>query len=281
VVLGVDAPSVRVLRLLPMPRGPVAVAVDARDRRAIVWSPLARAVTLVALDGDPRRLTSTTLERTTTPPSAEVLRGRALFHATFDSRVSSDGRACASCHTDGRDDGLTWSSPGGPMQTPMLSSRLPETAPYGWDGTARDLEQHLRHTTARLGGTGLSKQDVSDIAAYLASLPLPGGAPHDPAVLARGETVFRSEGAECSSCHSGVASTDGDTHVVTERSAARSTRGFDTPSLRAVARSAPYFHDGRYATLEELLSGSDGAMGHTSQLEPQDRAALIAYLESL
>ena len=44
---------------------------------------------------------------------------------------------------------------------------------------------------------------------------------------------------------------------------------------------APYFHDGRYATLSDVLSGSDGTMGHTSQLTPDDRLALEAYLRRL
>jgi mono/diheme cytochrome c family protein len=281
VVLGVEARTLRLVQRIPVPRGPVAVAVDGPGRRAIVWSPLARSVTLVPLEGDARRVTSTNIERVTPAPSEEVLRGRALFHATFDARISSDGRACASCHPDGRDDGLTWSSPGGPMQTPMLVGRLDGTAPYGWDGAAADLVHHLRHTTSRLGGSGLSKQDVADIAAYLSSLAPPHTPPEDAAVVARGKEVFESEAAECSGCHAGTALSDGDTHALDERGSARRARPIDTPSLRGIAGSAPYFHDGRYATLEDLLSGSDGSMGHTSQLQAQERAALIAYLDSL
>jgi cytochrome c peroxidase len=56
---------------------------------------------------------------------------------------------------------------------------------------------------------------------------------------------------------------------------------FDTPSLRFVAGTAPYFHDGRYATLREVLLGADGSMGHVSQLSPHDLAALEAYLRTL
>jgi mono/diheme cytochrome c family protein len=308
VVLSVEARTFRLLQPIPVPKGPVAVAVDGPGRRAVVWSPLARAATVVGLEGDARRWTSTTLERSAPAPADEVLRGRLLFHATFDARVSSDGRACASCHPDGRDDGLTWSSPGGPMQTPVLMSRLEGTAPYGWDGAAEDLAHHLRHTTARLGGSGLSKRDVADVAAYLASLVPPrtvgrdarsrlglsssvrdarsrlgplSSSVRDPDLVARGKDVFESEEAECSSCHAGVALTDGETHTLGGRGTARGARAFDTPSLRGVAQSSPYFHDGRYASLEDLLAGSDGSMGHTSQLQPPDRAALIAYLESL
>ena len=44
----------------------------------------------------------------------QIARGRALFRVTDDGRLSRDGRACASCHPDGRDDALTWSTPDGP-----------------------------------------------------------------------------------------------------------------------------------------------------------------------
>jgi hypothetical protein len=56
---------------------------------------------------------------------------------------------------------------------------------------------------------------------------------------------------------------------------------FDTPSLAFVGGTAPYFHDGRYATLDALLVESDGKMGHTHALSREDRAAMIAHLESL
>jgi cytochrome c peroxidase len=55
----------------------------------------------------------------------------------------------------------------------------------------------------------------------------------------------------------------------------------DTPSLRDVGRTAPYFHDGRYLTLEALLADKDSRMGATASLSDPERAALHAYLESL
>jgi DNA-binding beta-propeller fold protein YncE len=282
VVLGVEPKAVKLQRMVRVPKGPVAIAVDEEGKRAVVWSPFERAVTVMGLDPERRRVASTIVDRRGPAPSAEALRGRVLFHSAFDSRVSSDGRACASCHPDGRDDGLTWSSPAGPMQTPMLFARLEGTAPYGWDGAAKDLVHHLAHTTSRLGGGGLSKRDVADVAAYLSSLTPPASA-SDPeaSLVARGASIFRSEQAECSSCHTGTPLTDGDTHDVDSGPKGAHPRTFDTPSLRFIARSAPYFHDGRYATLGDMLAGSDGSMGHTSHLSAEDRAALEAYLETL
>lgn len=75
---------------------------------------------------------------------------------------------------------------------------------------------------------------------------------------------------------------------------------FKVPSLRNVARTAPYMHDGRFATLEEVVehynSGiaphptlddrltSDGVVGGTPYmlgLSPAQRHALVAFLKTL
>ena len=45
--------------------------------------------------------------------------------------------------------------------------------------------------------------------------------------------------------------------------------------------TAPYFHDGRYASLEQLLSAGDTSMGHTFHLPRRDVLALKAFLETL
>ena len=72
---------------------------------------------------------------------------------------------------------------------------------------------------------------------------------------------------------------------------------FKPPSLRNVERSAPYMHDGRFATLEEvvdfydhdiapapnlhpLLRNADGTPLRL-HLSPADRAALVAFLKTL
>jgi len=264
-----------------MAKGPVGVSVDAQNERAVVWSAFDRVVSVVALERTLRVTSTTTLPCASPEPDEAVLRGRALFHATFDQRVSADGRACASCHPDGRDDGLSWSAPGGRRQTPVLVERLEGTAPYGWDGSAKDLEHHLAHTTARLGGRGLRPRDVGDLAAYLGTLHPPAASHPAPAGrVARGAALFASEETQCGSCHT-RGGTDGESHDLDPEAHRGAARKFDTPSLHLVGHSAPYFHDGRYPTLEDLLVGVDGTMGHTAQLSPDDRSALGAYLETL
>ncbi len=216
--------------------------------------------------------------------SASAARGRVLFHAS-DARVAFDGRACASCHPDGRDDAFTWTTPDGPRQTPMLVGRLDGTAPYGWTGASRDLKEHLRHTFDRLAGKGLTADEQDDIFAYVAALRVPTAPAKaegpKPDRLARGDELFHDAATGCATCHLGDQLTDGVKHDIKSRARGDTQPAFDTPSLRFVGRSAPYYHDGRYATLADLLRGADKTMGHTDHLSDEDRDALIAYLQSL
>ncbi len=51
--------------------------------------------------------------------------------------------------------------------------------------------------------------------------------------------------------------------------------GFDTPSLRGVASSPPYFHDGSAPTLHDALEMTEGKMGNISSLSDMDVDALV------
>jgi cytochrome c peroxidase len=73
---------------------------------------------------------------------------------------------------------------------------------------------------------------------------------------------------------------DGKLHGVKSKAQGDLQATFDTPSLIGVGRSAPFFHDGRYGTLRELLTGVDGAMGKTKHLTPEELDALEAYVRS-
>ena len=149
------------------------------------------------------------------------------------------------------------------------------------------------------------------IAAFVASLSAPesdyerakrGG--HLPGAVARGEALFAGE-ARCITCHKGPDFTDERFHntgiawrsgsgdlgrgALTGR--AEDLRAFKTPTLRELARTAPYMHDGSLQTLEEALQnyvrGSaredpslDPAI-QPLQLWPDQIADLLAFLRAL
>ena len=74
---------------------------------------------------------------------------------------------------------------------------------------------------------------------------------------------------------------DGQVHDVGSFAKGDLTAMLSTPSLQFVGGTAPYFHDGRYAMLRELLRATDGNMGSTGHLSVSDFDALTSYLETL
>jgi len=298
-VLELDARGLDPMRLerrrWSVPSGPTGLALDPGGKRAVVWSQFDRELAVIDLaeGGDShtpvtRVATSRKVKSDITPVIAW---GRRLFHRTDDPRIARDGRACASCHPDGREDALTWSTPDGPRQTIMLAGRMETTAPYSWMGNHGDLRAHVKETFRRLGGIGLpdspdSFDELDALVAYLSSMrgPSTEGARVDQAhthLVGRGKELFFEEAQGCATCHLGGGGTDSVKHDLGTFTPTEGRAGFDTPALRFVAGTAPYFHDGRYTTLEELLAGADGKMGHTLQLSRQDVTALKAYLETL
>jgi cytochrome c peroxidase len=289
-----SAPRAVVRGKWPVAKGPIAVAYDAKQRQAIVWSQYDHAATFVALPAgsleerlvpEKDRLTRMNLTRASSIEKAgEIELGRELYHTTNDHRISREGLACASCHPDGRDDALTWSTQEGPRNAPMLAGRLDGTAPYAWNGTSDDLSEHLKHTMQRLGGSGLSKRELEALASYCLAMKTYRLPVADERKVARGKDVFDSAQTQCSTCHApGKANvfTDKKKHDVGSRAVIDNETTFDTPSLRFVGGTAPYFHDGRYQSLRELLVKTSGSMGKTAHLSPSDLDALEAYLRTL
>jgi len=263
---------------------PTGVAVDVARGKVVAFSTFTRKVSeLTIADGAGVEMDLPLGSGRESVPSV-VAEGRRLFHGSGDARISQNGRACASCHVDGREDGLVWPTPTGQRQTPMLAGRVDGTAPYGWNGEHETLTTHIKSTVKNLGGTGLPDGKVEALAQYVASMK----APPRPVVhaaaagglVARGKGIFESSEAGCSSCHVGDSRfTDHETH-----SLANGSMLFDTPSLAFVGQTAPYFHDGRFTTLEAVVAACDEPtvkMGHTSHLDQDERRALVAYLRSL
>jgi cytochrome c553 len=210
------------------------------------------------------------LSRGPVAPSPEVEAGRRLFHAATDARISTDARACASCHAEGRDDGLVWPTPKGPRQTISLAGRCDREGPFGWQGEHATFEDHLVRTIANLGGSGLPIGDRRALAAYVRAIPPPPRARVPSKAERRGARLFASRALGCAGCHGGARS----------RPSSRDPElDFRPPNLRFVSGSAPYFHDGRYPDLRSLLE--ERHAGDEAQLSTGDLDALEGFLRTL
>lgn len=211
-----------------------------------------------------------------------LARGRALFFDETDKRISRDGRACAGCHPEGRDDGIVWHLGMGPRQTPTLLGRL-ERGPYGWNGKHPTLAGNVRETVGRLGGRGLSAADEVALVTYLQhGLSAPKRDVPVDASVARGRELFLSADVGCGGCHSlDREGSDRARYDVGSKTSRDELSALRTPPLSFVGETAPYFHDGRYGSLEELLRKNPDSMGRTMKLSDAEIGALAAFLRTL
>lgn len=118
----------------------------------------------------------------------------------------------------------------------------------------------------------------------------------------RGLQLFESDRSSCSTCHSGFNFSnysfennglyldypDNGRERLTQDSADRAT--FKVPSLRNVAITAPYMHDGSISSLEEVIEHYDtGGKAHPNRsqlikplnLTTQEKSDLLAFLNAL
>jgi mono/diheme cytochrome c family protein len=272
-------PAMSARRVFAVGVGPKGVDVDAALGVAAVWSQLSHEIAVVSLG-------SGAVERRVVagdPLPRALAAGRRLFTTELDRRVSRDGRACAGCHPEGRDDALVWKLGAGPRQTPTLLGRLGR-GPYAWQAKHARLQDNMRETMGRLGGGGMSDAEVDDLAAYVQGGLVTPARPRPAldALAARGKALFTSEAVGCSGCHHlETEASDRALHDVGSRAPSDAATTFRTPPLLHVGFTAPYFHDGRYATLEQLLDDNLDRMGQTTHLDRADLGALAAFLRTL
>jgi cytochrome c peroxidase len=160
-------------------------------------------------------------------------------------------------------------------------------------------------------GEGLSRSTVEQAVAAYERTIVSGTAPFDrwaggddqaigPGAR-RGFALFNGK-AHCAACHSGWAFTDGSFHDIGTARGDDTGRGalfptsiklryaFKTPTLRDVARRAPYMHDGSLPDLRSVLTlynaggidrPSRSELIHPLGLSEQDQLDLIAFLGTL
>ncbi|MEX0585741.1 MAG: cytochrome c peroxidase, partial [Pirellulales bacterium] len=160
-------------------------------------------------------------------------------------------------------------------------------------------------------GADVTADGIAKAIASFERTVLSGDAPYDrfkagdinalSASAQRGLKVFSNK-AQCTSCHTGPNFTDGAYHNLgvgiddpkpdpgrQVHSKLLGDRGaFKTPTLREVAKTAPYMHDGRLKTLEEVLEYyNKGGVANPQldevivplKLSDEEKADLIAFLK--
>jgi len=190
---------------------------------------------------------------------------------------------------------------GGKPSTADISAKIGEIAGY------RDQFQTVFSgppTPERIGAAlaAFERTIVSDKGAWFR---FRGGNQNALSAAARrGYKIFDAK-AKCTNCHDGLLLTDQQYHNVgigmdkekpdmgrfVASKAEKDTGAFKTPTLLDIAKSAPYFHDGSAATLEDAVEvmtsgGKKNKFLDETNLKPvkltdKEKADLLAFLRSL
>lgn len=194
----------------------------------------------------------------------------------------------------------------GPIQNPIeMDLTLPELVEK-LNGIAGYREQFQK-----VFGSDATESSIAQAIGAFERTVLSGDAPYDrfkagdmgalSEAAQRGMKVFFNA-AQCSACHSGPNFTDGAFHNIgvgidqpepdLGRFAHSNQEGdkgsFKTPTLREIARTAPYMHDGSLATLEDVVNYYDKGGTPNPQLDeeiyplkltPEQKADLVTFLK--
>ena len=219
-----------------------------------------------------------------------VRRGELLFN---DASICFQGwQSCSSCHShDARVDGLNWDNLNDGIGNPKSAKSLLHsfsTPPSMWLGVRSNAYVAVRAGIRNSMFTVQPPEVAEAIDDYFKSLkPMPSPrlvkGKLSPAAQ-RGKKLFSSEAVGCADCHKGALHTDMKFHDVgTIGKFDQPTDRFDTPSLIEVWRSGPYLHDGRAATIRDVITtfNRDDQHGTTSKLTPKQIEELAEFVLSL
>jgi YVTN family beta-propeller protein len=228
-------------------------------------------------------------------------KGERIFHSaevTFGHQFS-----CHSCHPDGGIDAITYDiEPDGiginPVDNRTLRGIL-DTAPFKWTGKnptiSRQCGPRLAVFFTRIDP--FTPDQVAALDRYIRTIPRnPNryrvGDELTPAQR-RGQALFErtlaNSGAEipvadrCSNCHPAPYFTSREQVSVGTASELDTHDVFDIPHLNNIYESAPYLHDGRADTLEEIWTrfNPNDEHGVTNDMTKDQLNDLIEYLKTL
>jgi YVTN family beta-propeller protein len=233
-----------------------------------------------------------------------------ITEARYGERIFHDARytfarqfSCHSCHPDGHVDGTTYDiEPDGLGVNPVDNRTLRginDTAPFKWEGTNPTLRRQCGPRLAAFftRADPFTAEQSNALERYIVTIRRPPnrhrvGDELTPAQR-RGKTLFErrhdKSGNElapterCVFCHAPPYFTNRNTYDVGTASPLDTHSVFDVPHLNNIYASAPYLHDGRAHSLEEIWTVYNplDTHGRTNDLTKAELNDLIEYLKTL
>jgi YVTN family beta-propeller protein len=287
--------------------------VDERNTGDVAVLDIDETATPISVTVEPK-----VIPRITSDPMPAAMRlGQHLFHSANSDELpitQNHWVACASCHVEGRSDSVTWEFLPGPRDTPSNAGGTLDTGFLLHTAERRVVQDYWHVINVEQGGRfspsdPTQSMQLDALEAFVDhALPIPVPPHTNASLVAQGKAIFERSDVGCTNCHYGPALTDSgagnpaldlmgvinlhdvgtcntgqfpDVPSTADDGSERAACKFDTPALRGLADSAPYFHDGSALTLRDALERTRGKMGNINGLSDSEENALIEYLRSL
>jgi len=236
------------------------------------------------------------------PKNITVARkGRRLF--TYASHTFQNQYACYTCHPDYHEDGIMYNfaAMGRNITNTMSLRDIAGTAPFKWSGKNQSVykQDGMRFSKFLTRTEAFNYEDLDALVAFIKTgIKYPPNLAHNPIgklteSQQRGKEIFNRtvdnlnniipENNRCYTCHPAPNYTDLKLSDVGSLSPTDDPILFDTPSLNNIYNSAPYLHDGRAKSLEEIWTvyGGDDRHGRVNDLSKIGLNDLVNYLKSI
>jgi YVTN family beta-propeller protein len=229
--------------------------------------------------------------------------GRRLFNNaghTFQNQY-----ACYTCHPDSHEDGLVYNMAASDMGRNLANVQtlrdIGEIPPYKWNGKNQTIykQDGMRFSTVLTRTESFDHDELDALVAFIITgIKNPPNLRYNPngeltVAQQRGEVIFYRdydnhgneipESNRCYTCHpppyfTNMQMTDVGTLAPTD-----DPMLLDVPQLNNVYESAPYLHDGRAATLEEIWTrfNNHDQHGVANDMTKDQLNDLVEYLKSI
>lgn len=289
-----------VVQRIPTAYNPKGMVVSPDGKFIYVANRLSDSITIVDTDrqevvgaidlGGPKKMTV-------------LRRGEYLFNyaeISFQKQLS-----CNTCHPENHVDGLIYDIAadgglGGNLVDNRTMRGIAYTGPFKWSGKNPDLARQEGPRAAQLffRSHGFEGKDRDAVVAFIESIPLPPNRHNNLSgtltpTQQRGKAIFERTHTNdrryipianrCITCHPSPYYTNRMVHYVGTRAYFDTHGDFDVPQLSNIHESAPYLHDGRCYSLEEIwtLYNPYDLHGAANDLTKQQLNDLIEYLKTL
>ncbi len=217
------------------------------------------------------------------PERVETVENRGEKYFNDATYCFQNWQSCNGCHPgEGRTDGMNWDLMNDGVGNPkncksMLYSHV--TPPSMISGIRASAELAVRKGFTFIQFYNVEEEYAECIDEYLKGLKAVPS-PHlvDGKLSAKAEAgrkIFTK--LKCNECHSGPYYTDLNLYVIGDD--VEFEKGWDTPTLREVWRTAPYLFDGRAATMKDVFLVHKH--GIARKISEKDAEALSEYILSL